>query len=369
LYLQRNILHALAKQLFFLCLAYSQNSFAQSFKVMASEQTIAKILSGKRAQKKLEASATSMISSFNTAANTATEAELEWISNTLRLNMTLMYRIAGMLKNDALISLLDGTLAVDDPGESELPPAKRPRVSLRASIKKFKHLSQAIGLPFAVLYHLEPSVFHTELDWGDCDLIGILARAVGANRETDLPSKHFHGIECVPSLKQALKLRYNELDSLYTNMSPEMIKKGIYQVKDAGKTIVCLMKITAPLEQTESAFPEISFGENASYIRIDDRFDPASSIHFKMNERALTMTDVKGSFEKMGVVFNLSSAARWVMQNCFVLKIVPSSPSNGGRVVGAVARLRNSQSGSRTASSQYSVAGVLHRRIAEKKGL
>jgi hypothetical protein len=240
LYLQRNILHALAKQLFFLCLAYSQNSFAQSFKVMASEQTIAKILSGKRAQKKLEASATSMISSFNTAANTATEAELEWISNTLRLNMTLMYRIAGMLKNDALISLLDGTLAVDDPGESELPPAKRPRVSLRASIKKFKHLSQAIGLPFAVLYHLEPSVFHTELDWGDCDLIGILARAVGANRETDLPSKHFHGIECVPSLKQALKLRYNELDSLYTNMSPEMIKKGIGRCSPCGTLMMSL---------------------------------------------------------------------------------------------------------------------------------
>ena len=105
---------------------------------------------GRRAVASLEKQATSVVQAFQGAVSSSIESQVAYIETQLRANTSLLYTLSSMVKDDSLVSLLDGRMSStaagsasqDTPGKKTEPADK----TLRQSQKYFKHLAQMNGL-------------------------------------------------------------------------------------------------------------------------------------------------------------------------------------------------------------------------------
>ena len=112
----------------------------------------------KRDQAKMEKIAADMVQSFAHAGNEAFETCLKDLNVMLRSNEPLVWRLSAIMKNPALVALMDGSLTAEQrQGEENEPPLKKRKV--RQSMKRFKHLHVTPTLVWDALRKLEASIF------------------------------------------------------------------------------------------------------------------------------------------------------------------------------------------------------------------
>jgi hypothetical protein len=323
---------------------------------------------GKREQKKLEMEASSMIQSFSAAASSASETEIQWIEKKLKGNANLMHTISGVLKNPALVGLLDGTLAEEDMEEKSPSPKKKGTSTiLRASIRKMKHLVQTPSLPLALLEHLEPAIFTSEAAWLNEDQVGILCRALGCNRNCDLPSKHYEGIDSVPSLKKAMEIQYAKHGKIYAGLQPELVKKGLFEVD--GNEILC--------NSSGMEGKSVDLGEDAEDVTLLDSFDPMTTVRVTVDGMDLIVDDLLSSFVEQGLLLR-DPLATWELSPTFVPKkakvqlkrkasFYSTLESQPGSSSGGSTKASSSSGAVQSTSSTCPLSSVLQRRINEKR--
>ena len=111
----------------------------------------------KRDEKRLQKQTSEMIEAFAKAGNEAFESCLSSLTSQLRDNEPLVWRLSAIMKNPALVALLDGSLGSSEATVGTESPSKGRK--LRASVLRFKHLQQQPGIAFGVLQKLVPDLF------------------------------------------------------------------------------------------------------------------------------------------------------------------------------------------------------------------
>jgi hypothetical protein len=105
---------------------------------------------GRREVASLEKKATCVMQAFQGAVSASVEMQLEYIETQLRANTSLLYTLSSMVRDDSLVSLLDGRMmSTATSSASQNTPGKnkeRADKPLRQSLKSFKHLAQMSGL-------------------------------------------------------------------------------------------------------------------------------------------------------------------------------------------------------------------------------
>ena len=105
---------------------------------------------GRRAFASLEKQAAGVVQAFQSAVSSSIEMQLQYIETNLRANTSLLYTLASMVKDDSLVSLLDGRMSSAAAGSaSQDTPGRKKELAdktLRQSQKYFKHLAQMSGL-------------------------------------------------------------------------------------------------------------------------------------------------------------------------------------------------------------------------------
>ena len=217
------------------------------------------------------------------------------------------------------------------------------------------------------LKHLEPTIFVNEDAWIDEDQVGILSRALGCNRNCDLPNKHYEGITDVPSLKKAMAIQYNLHGKIYAGLQPELVKKGLFEVD--AHVIICVSPGAGP--------KRVDLGEDAEDITLLDAYDPMTTVRMTVDGMDMIVDDLASSFEQQGLVFG-DPLATWELSPHFVPKEakVPKKRERSAASTLEGPPCGSSSGASSQASSSMAVespskkcplSSVLQRRINEKR--
>jgi hypothetical protein len=241
---------------------------------------------------------------------------LTYVMNALRGNTQLMYTLAGLMKNDCLVALLDGRLTTDAAGEepktfgvqpvfvSGIELRGRSKV-LRASMKKVSHLTQMKYLLEDLLAQLDPFHFQGEkalVQWKGADLLGVVCFALGVSERASLPHVHYKDCHTVSKFFSACSQRYEKVGKPLLSKSREQILQGYYSVEsntiycnvlpctDSGQEVMPELigeeGLQAPAEKRKS----ITY-DNAENITIANVFDVGTEITIMQNKMRFVVKD------------------------------------------------------------------------------
>ena len=103
-----------------------------------------------------------MLAAFNDVMDETVEVELKYVSEALRKNVSLLYTLSGLIKQDALVSLLDGRGRQVHEARIAEEASTVKVLQLRRSASKWKDLKLQPAVIHAVLQAMEPGWYTQE---------------------------------------------------------------------------------------------------------------------------------------------------------------------------------------------------------------
>ena len=252
---------------------------------------------GARELKKQEANANAVIGGFAQTIEAGFQAEVGYIVSELQKNKTLTYQLAGLMKNDSLVALLDGRLSTSDAASSQ-GVASSVVKKLRASATKFKHLKQTPAVIDELLIALKPTLFNTDnVKPMDLDKkLGYVCLCLAVTPSTHLPHKYFPDLIEVQKFKAACSQRFgSEMAQRLQGKTLRQLDAGFYPLQSNG-AISCIFAADDDTDSWQS------FGAGAT-VTVVDPFDIDTAISVVQNGRKWNWPDLKSSFEESHIVF------------------------------------------------------------------
>jgi hypothetical protein len=265
------------------------------------------------------------MAAFSNATSEALDAKVDHVCNELAKNPALMHTIAGLMRKDTLVALLDGTLGDKDTQQPQTESVWSNR-KMRSAITKFAHLGGVKGFVAESLCTIEPNHFKREsfeAEWSNEDIIGILCFALRVRRDSALPTKS-HEVELLGDLVSAFSQRYASVGKPMENVSKNAILNGYYLSQDLR--ILCSLA-PPPQEGEEPLHIEFSWADS---LVLEDAFDADSAVSLHRGGRKMSFTALRSTFEQKGVNFRVDGDT-WTLAGYPLRQ--PLTPQGGGTAV------------------------------------
>ena len=214
---------------------------------------------GQRVNKKEEKRTDIVISAFQDAIGEASETAIQFVQRVLRDNQSLLFTLNGLLKDDALVALMDGRFerppVSDSSGLSE--EQQKELRAVRAGVRTLTSLKVSEGLLDYLLLAIRPDFKHdtsvkmnvpAEGSKPACERFGldalspavkseILAMLLRFRVSMHLPSHSFEDCGTWGRCKAAVRQHYEQTAHSYRNLDLSKLQKGYYSITSDGKAI------------------------------------------------------------------------------------------------------------------------------------
>ena len=246
----------------------------------------------RKAAKREDKVADEMTKAFALAADEALEAEVDYLRQMLMANPPLAQTLAGMLKRNVLVALLDGQLSSATSQNAEASASKKRRIRMiRTGSTKFKHLSNTANLPRDLLFEIVPALKEEQDEDTKSELerqaLNLVMMALKVGPETLLPSTYVQEADEVEKIFRMAKARYLAVGEPFKDKSATSLLLGYYK-NDATSA----SKLRCSLDGWRNAI-EIT---NATQIVVENNFDLHSPAKVTIDGHVIHILDISTKF-------------------------------------------------------------------------